>query len=145
MGMRFFDTVGKRIRVLREDLGMNQKMLCSELEKQDVYIGQSYISRIENTEKIPSGEVLVGLAQVLHTTTDYLLLLTDDPSTPSESEESSLYIDADIADRTLLQRLIDVFSALTQADQQFIIEMADRLHATTQPRIIGEEEETEKA
>ena len=72
---------GARLRSLRTDRSMNQETLVQLLqEKYDIRTSQSYISHMENSGKVPSGEVVAGLARLLETSTDYLLLLTDDPS-----------------------------------------------------------------
>lgn len=89
MARHFFDTVGKRIRVLRQDIGLNQQELTAELERYGAVIGPSYVSELERTDKVPSAQVLAALAQALNTTTDYLLLLTDDPVPPGEEEEEA--------------------------------------------------------
>lgn len=99
MSKQFLDTVGKRIRILRQDLGLNQGELVNALEKQGIEVGRSYISELERTDKVPSGTVLAGLAKVLGTTTDYLLMLTDDPILPSEQEEHQV---EDVLGRELL-------------------------------------------
>lgn len=85
--MSLLNTTGKRIRVLRGDLDLTQEELTRQVEKLGIRIGRSYISLLERSTNIPSGEVLAGLARVLHTTTDYLLLLTDDPLIPGEPDE----------------------------------------------------------
>ena len=55
MSKLFLDTVGKRIRILRQDLGLNQAELVHELEKRSIEVGRSYISELERTDKVPSG------------------------------------------------------------------------------------------
>lgn len=81
------NSTGKRIKVLRQDLDLTQEELRRQLHLIGVDIHQSYISSLERSSSLPSGEVLAGLARVLHTTTDYLLLLTDDPLIPDEPDE----------------------------------------------------------
>ena len=85
--MDVLNTTGKRLRVLRRDLELTQTELARQLGKAGVKINPSYISLLEGSDRPPSGEVLAGLAKVLHTTTDYLLLLTDDPLIPGEPDE----------------------------------------------------------
>ena len=82
----FFDSTGKRVRILRQDREWNQLDLVDGLRRHGVSVGSSYISQIENKGKIPSAEILVALAKSLETTTDYLLLLTDDPTRDSTTE-----------------------------------------------------------
>ena len=63
---------GKRIQELRSEKFLQQKELAEK-----VGVKQNSISRYESGVIVPSMEVLVHLAQVLDTTTDYLLGLSD--------------------------------------------------------------------
>lgn len=73
MDSRFNNTLGKRTRLLRMDLNLKQGELAERIG-----IRHSYMSGIENDKANPTGEVLAKLADALGTSTDYLLLLTDD-------------------------------------------------------------------
>lgn len=94
MQNELLNTTGKRLRALREARGMSQIDLASRLCDLGVTIGNSWISRLESQDDklSPSVEVLVAIARVLGTSTDFLLLLTDRPEphlngiTTSESE-----------------------------------------------------------
>ncbi len=72
--MRDFDVsvMAKRIKELRNEKKLQQKELAEKIG-----VKQNSISRYESGIFVPSMEVLVHLAQVLDTTTDYLLGLTD--------------------------------------------------------------------
>ncbi len=120
MAKQFFDTVGKRIRLLRQDLGLNQATLVSELKKQGIEIGSSYISELERTDKVPSGTVLAGLAKVLGTTTDYLLMLTDDPILPGEQEEQKV-------EDALARELLTVYGTLAADKKAILLYLAKAL------------------
>lgn len=120
MTKHFFDTVGKRIRLLRQDLDLNQATLVSELKKLGVEIGSSYISELERTDKVPSGTVLAGLARVLGTTTDYLLLLTDDPNPPHEQEEQQI-------EDALARELLAVYTTLAADKKAMLLYLAKAL------------------
>ena len=120
MTKQFFDTVGKRIRLLRQDLDLNQATLVSELKKLGVEIGSSYISELERTDKVPSGTVLAGLARVLGTTTDYLLLLTDDPNPPHEQEEHQI-------EDALARELLAVYTTLAADKKAMLLYLAKAL------------------
>ena len=86
--MSFINTLGKRVRLLRQDAGISQKELVQRLaNKYGIRISRGYMSQIESQGKIPSSEVIVALAKELGTTTDYLLLLTDNPFPPSDNVE----------------------------------------------------------
>lgn len=120
MNKQFFDTVGKRIRLLRQDLSLNQAALVSELKKQGIEIGSSYISELERSDKVPSGTVLAGLARVLGTTTDYLLLLTDDPNPPHEQEEQQI-------EDALARELLAVYMILAADKKAMLLYLAKAL------------------
>jgi transcriptional regulator with XRE-family HTH domain len=137
MEKQLLNTVGKRIRILRQDMGYSQEGLTYELANIGVEMGRSYISELERTGKVPSGDIIAGLAKVLGTTTDYLLLMTEDPF-PSKSAETAIHIEEDV-DPKQIQRLIDEFSDLPQSDQTMLIELATKLRAAAKPRIIGDE------
>ena len=120
MSKQFLDTVGKRIRILRQDLGLNQAELVHELEKRSIEVGRSYISELERTDKVPSGTVLAGLARVLGTTTDYLLLLTDDPNPPHEQEEQQI-------EDALARELLAVYMTLAADKKAMLLYLAKAL------------------
>lgn len=68
------DTIGKRIRALREDADMSQKMLA---EKSGMT--EATLSRYENDLREPKATVLIHLATELNTSTDFLLGKTETP------------------------------------------------------------------
>lgn len=74
--------VGGRVRQLRESVLMNQSGLATAIAKEvgKTDFTQGSISAIERGDRLPSVPVLVALAKILETSTDYLLGLTDDPS-----------------------------------------------------------------
>ncbi|MEM7134424.1 MAG: helix-turn-helix transcriptional regulator [Chloroflexota bacterium] len=133
------NSLGKRVRILRENMGLNQKEFAKVLADHGVEIRNKHVSDIERDQRNPSLDVLKGIAEVLGTTTDYLLLRSQN-AIPDENEPNTLYIDPD-ADADVLQRMVDVFSSLARADQEMIIGMAQRLRETEThmqtPRVIG--------
>lgn len=60
--------LGARIKELRVGKGLSQQELAEKLG-----VMQHTVSKYENNVKRPSLEVLVSLADILDTTTDYLL------------------------------------------------------------------------
>lgn len=140
MERQLFNTVGKRIRILRQDLGLSQEGLTYELAQKGVEIGRSYISELERTSKVPSGEVIAGLARVLGTSTDYLLMMTDNPfHVEAASEKNAIIVDDDF-EREKVQQLVNEFSSLSAQDQDMLIDLAARLRSMSKPRAIGNEE-----
>lgn len=66
------DKLGQRIKELRNELEMSQKVLAEKIG-----IKQNTVAQYESGTAKPSLEVLAKLAIVFQTTTDYLLGLTD--------------------------------------------------------------------
>lgn len=59
---------GDRLRMLRKDAGMTQAELAERLN-----VTKSVVSYYELHERAPSPDVLIKLANIFHTSTDYLL------------------------------------------------------------------------
>ena len=59
---------GKRLKALREEYGVTQKELADRLS-----LTPKAISFYELDKREPTGEVLIALANMFHTSTDYLL------------------------------------------------------------------------
>lgn len=72
------DTFGKRLRVLRIDRDLSQIDLRDKMVNAGTPIGETYISELERTEKMPSLEVAAAMARALDVSVDYLALLIDD-------------------------------------------------------------------
>lgn len=58
--MDLLNTTGKRIRVLRNDLGLTQGEVMQQLESVGVAVDRSYLSILERTDRVPNGEVIAG-------------------------------------------------------------------------------------
>jgi transcriptional regulator with XRE-family HTH domain len=127
MNANFMDTFGKRVRLLRRDRKWTQGKLRDEIEKCGAVVQRSYISKMESSEQIPSGEVVRAIALALDTTTDFLLMLTDDhrartedaeldalDAWSEEAEEVAQLVDAMKPDRR--RDAVAVIHALYQAD-----------------------------
>ena len=61
-------SLGARIKQLRVERGLTQQEVASQLE-----MGRSNFGHIENDRVTPTSEDLQKIADILHTTTDYLL------------------------------------------------------------------------
>lgn len=59
---------GEKLRALRTDAGMTQAELARRLS-----ITKSVVSYYELSERTPSPDILIKLADIFHVTTDYLL------------------------------------------------------------------------
>lgn len=65
-------SIGKRIQLLREMIGMTQKELADKIQ-----INYSVMNRIESGERPARDEEIKRIAKALDVSTDYLLGLTD--------------------------------------------------------------------
>ena len=68
-----------RLKFLRKKYKLSQEELAKKINTT-----KGTISNYENEHSTPSNEVLKDLANVLNTTTDYLLGRTDNPNPPGE-------------------------------------------------------------
>ncbi|RIK36968.1 MAG: hypothetical protein DCC55_25745 [Chloroflexi bacterium] len=126
----FFGTTGKRIRIMREDLGLNQLDLLRALHQRGVQIGQATLSRIENDQTSPTAEIIAGLAQILGTTADYLVMLSDVPG-EEESDEA-----ADVPLPQEFEELFQIYEQLGEDDKKNLLNVIGSLRQIYVPRII---------
>ena len=136
---QLFPSLGERIVKLRGDYCWTQSDLIRRVRELGDHVARSTISRIENNERNPSPELLATLARALGTSTDYLLMLTDNPVPPNDMvliEEQSLPYDAGDG---LMRYLLEAISRLSRSDQAMLLGIAERLASASQPRIIGGE------
>jgi len=94
MSEKLLRSTGKRIRALRDDRGWNQTDFVDILKKNGTEIRRSTMSSIENDVNNPSVEVLITIAKTLGTTTDYLLVLSDDPF-PQQSNDGNVVVEVE--------------------------------------------------
>jgi plasmid maintenance system antidote protein VapI len=80
------DSPARRISHRLWQLGMKQVDVAKELG-----YNRSFISAIVNEGKQLRWEDTAKLARLLHTTTDYLLCLTDNPEIPTDQEPAPFY------------------------------------------------------
>lgn len=114
---RYLDTFGKRLRLLREDLGLTQGELAEKLREYGQPVGQSYISELERTDKMPSGAVVAGLAEILGCTSDFLLLLSDATNPIDPNRDDVLIIDLD--DPSMKSEISDLVARYQRMPRQF--------------------------
>lgn len=105
--------IGDRLRLLREERGLNQ----SELGRLSG-VARSQISRIEKEERPGVGAVMIAqIARALGTTSDYLIGLTDDPSLPTRFDWQ-----AHPDQLRRLQRLVERLARLPEARQRRVMD-----------------------
>ena len=66
--------LGERMKLLREEMGLSQEEFASRAQSR-----QNQVWRWESGEQVPSSDKLALIAQVLETTTDYLVGLSNNP------------------------------------------------------------------
>lgn len=107
-------TFGNRIRSLRKKYRLTQLELSAKVE-----IPKSTLAGYENGLRRPKFETIEKLAEVLHTSSDYLIGISDDPhpSKPTKDlrkllKQEDYHIDG---------------KKLTNEDLDFVIEFLDRI------------------
>lgn len=83
IGMKrdYRNTIGKRIKLLRQDMKIQQNELA-----EIIGMTQSHLSQIERGVKRPTAPSLAKIAKALGTTVDYLLMLEDDEQREPEPD-----------------------------------------------------------
>lgn len=124
------DSFGRRLKILRTDMGLRQEDLRAEMKRvAGVDIGATYISELERTDKMPSLQVAAAIARVLGTTTDYLALLSDDPEPSHDPPERYITPEADAA-----ARIIDALPAEARRDVLAVVQRITQPIAGPSPR-----------
>jgi transcriptional regulator with XRE-family HTH domain len=104
----------------------------------------SHISNIESGGgmKLPSVPALAAMAEVLGTSTDYLVGLSDNPAPSQESAHRVAVNAASEEERALLQELFELISGRSREDQQFLAAVVRRLIAAPAPKppiVVGDD------
>lgn len=92
---------GRRFQLLRQEKDLSQTAIAAMLQSYGVNITASHLSLVEKNKRNVSIDLLVALARLLETSTDYLLVLTDDP-TPADKKDVVPYISREADDMALL-------------------------------------------
>jgi transcriptional regulator with XRE-family HTH domain len=79
------DNIGSRLRAAREKKGWSQTFVCKKLG-----IPNSTLSGYERNYRNPDPETLRIFADLYEVTTDYLLLLSDDPTKNSRNQKKKI-------------------------------------------------------
>lgn len=87
-------------------------------------VDRAYLSMIENNKRPAFGsDILQRVAAILGTSSDYLLLLTDDPLPPPEMAEDDLPPDV----RFLYERIEHLPLAVRDEAVQYLVEEIERM------------------
>lgn len=126
MSNELLGTTGKRIRALAEDRGIALKELARQLD-----IEQSFLSQILRNKKPPLHTV-VALARILNTTTDYLLLLTDNHNRPSQVDDAPPHYFSAEADN--VARIVDDMPPWKRVELEYMARAASEYVAEAHKR-----------
>ena len=77
---------GRRFQLLRQEKDLSQTAIAAMLQGYGISITPSHLSLVEKNKRNVSVDLLVALARLLETSTDYLLVLTDDPTPPGKAD-----------------------------------------------------------
>lgn len=111
------NTIGERIVFLREELDMSQKELAYTIG-----IAPTSLSRYENNLYEPKAEIILRLSTALHTTSDFLLGLTDIYQKNDIPTNKSLGLTAHE------QRLLTCYRKLNEENKIRVLERIDTLY-----------------
>ena len=133
----FLNSIGKRVRILRNDLRMEQKEVAALASVYGVQVSQATISRIERDVIEPNAVTIAALARALGTTTDYLLMLSDDPVPPGEDEAEPVKALRDGPARYEVSELLSLLNAMPAEDVDHLLYVARLMRDARAPRIVG--------
>jgi transcriptional regulator with XRE-family HTH domain len=144
--MKFLNSTGKRVKLLREDLHMTQTEVIEALRQKGKSISQASLSRLES-DNSDEGQLIAALADLYNVTTDYLLMRTESTLTLEEEteerekilKERSIGYDLDPKMKRLAQKLIAAFTQLSSRDQLLLLNMVETMRQAETPHIIGED------
>lgn len=136
-------TFGDRLLLARRYAKLDQKELGRRANVSNTYISDLENGRVTN----PGIEVVFALANALGMSVAELLGLPT-PG-PVDEEDLPAYLTRthivqkieSTQTRYMAQRFLELFLALSQRDQSLLLRMAETIADSSQPRIIGEEEE----
>ena len=96
---------------------------------------------MENGKAGPSLDLLTRLAKYYRTTADYLLGLSDDPAPAATplAPDAALLATLPGPQRAVVRSLLRLLAQQSPDDQQFTLEVIQRLLLPVQPHIIGED------
>lgn len=124
-----FGQIGKRIVELRNERGLSQSGLAMSANqtrwKPD--IGQSYLSTLERSsgDRVPSARTLCALAEALQTSTDYLLGMTDDSTSPADLADQVVFSVSDDVDRLFAVKLMRHAMRMSSSERHTLLKMVE--------------------
>lgn len=129
------NTTGKRIKYLRETVNSwNGKTFREELKKRTgEELTAPKLTNHEQDTSMPGYSTLVNYAKVLGTTTDYLLMITDDP-TPAKKTDRIVLMEAQgEEERRILEEISSLLEEMNVGDLRFVLDIVRRISAVVVP------------
>jgi transcriptional regulator with XRE-family HTH domain len=115
-------TTGERIRGLREEAGIKQADLAKMLG-----VSSSVMSDYENGNLQVSNARLRIIADLFKTTTDYLLLTTDDRTTARQSDEKDRDLLKAALKKGQIKEIVGRLLEMSEDDQRTIVQFIEFL------------------
>jgi len=115
MNKKTINSIGERIRKIREELGYTQKKLASEAQ-----VTPAAISQIESSDRSPSVPVLCRLAQALKVSASYILGNSDAAELQDLLEDQDVrafysdFKDLDSIDKEYIKKQIKFLTTLAK-------------------------------
>lgn len=133
------ETLGKRVKMLRDHQGLTQDELRAEVMRATgMHISQNYISEIERDKAVPNANLVAALAQYFRVTADFLLLISDNPSIPDNDRHLIVEIES-IHQRRIAEEAVELLLELPEDEQEHMLKTIRLLRGSRRPRIIGSE------
>lgn len=135
MNANNIDTTGKRIRYLREHVNnwKGTKLIEEVKKRYGETIEPSTLTNHEKDTSMPRFQTLVNYAKTLGSTTDFLLLITDDPA-PTKKTDRNVIIEASgEEERRILEEISSLLEETNTGDLRFILDIIRRISSVTIP------------
>jgi transcriptional regulator with XRE-family HTH domain len=123
------NTTGKRIKYLRETVNhwKGKEFLEELLGRTGEQVQSSTLTNHEKDTAMPGYKTLVNYAKTLGTTTDFLLLLTDDPSQDKKSDRNVVIEVRGEEDRRIVEEIGSALEEMPVGDLRLILDVVRRL------------------
>lgn len=106
-------TFGERLRELREEKELSQKVLAEKLGVSNVTL-----NRWENNNQMPDGKMQLYLAKFFNVSSYWLLVGDDDARSYPSDEETARFYEAE--ENELLQRMVERIKDLSPEMQRMV-------------------------
>jgi len=127
------NTTGKRIKYLRETVNnwsgvkFREEVLRRYAEK----IEPSTLTNHEKDTSMPLYSTLINYAKTLGTTTDFLLLVTDDPAQNHKTDRNVVIEAKGEEERRILEETSSLLEEMPAGDLRFVLDIIRRISAVT--------------